>query len=161
MKTADIKKTALEFLNDPERITAVIGSCPTDGNTHVATVYYYVDDHFNFYFLTATNTQKHRNLLENPNAAIVVGFGPSYTTVQGQGAAVLLEKNSAEERESIAHLKKRLVDHNNETWPIFLLDDYIDQSIAVFKFVPETLQLLNLERDNQLPITTDDTLQIL
>jgi uncharacterized pyridoxamine 5'-phosphate oxidase family protein len=157
----DTKKTALEFLNDSERLTAVIGSCPLDGNTHVATVYYFADDLFNFYFLTATGTQKYRNLLENPNAAIVVGFGPSYTTIQGQGAAVLLEKSSAEEREAIAQIKKRLQDHNDETWPVFQLDSFEGESIAVFKFIPATLQLLNLEHDNGLSVTTVDTLQIL
>mgnify|MGYP001822104318 CR=1 FL=1 len=157
----NIKKATLEFLTEPERITAVIGSCPTDGNTHVATVYYFVDTNFTFYFLTATNTQKYRNLLENPNAAIVTGFGPSYTSVQGQGSATLLDKDSAEEREAIAHIKKRLQEHNNESWPIFQLDAYIGEAIAVFKFIPDTLQLLNLDQDNELPITTEETLQIL
>jgi len=157
----NIKKLTLEFLTAPQRITAVIGSCPTDGNTHVATVYYHVDKNLHFYFLTATNTQKYRNLLENPNAAIVVGFGPDYTTVQGQGAATLLEKDSAEEREAIAHIKKRLQDHNDETWPVFQLDDYVGESIAVFKFTPDTLQLLNLETNNELPLTKNQTLQIL
>ena len=46
----EIKKTALDFLTEPARLTAVIGSCPPDGDTHVATVYYYVDNNFNFYF---------------------------------------------------------------------------------------------------------------
>ena len=161
METQDIKKAALNFLNEPDRLTAVIGSCPPDGNTHVATIYYYVDNNFNFYFLTATSTQKYENLLANPNAAIVVGFGPSYTTIQGQGAAVLLEKSSAEENEAIAQIKKRLQEHDGETWPIFQLDDYIDESIAVFKFSPTALQMLNLEHDNGLTVTTESVLQIL
>jgi len=157
----NIKKTALEFLLDPERLTAVIGSSPLDGNTHTATVYYFVDNEFNFYFLTATGTQKYRNLLENKNAAIVVGFGPSYTTVQGQGVATLLNKDSAEEREAIAHIKHRLLNNGDKTWPIFQIDAFEDQSIAVFRFTPATLQLMNLEQNNGLPITAAETLQIL
>jgi nitroimidazol reductase NimA-like FMN-containing flavoprotein (pyridoxamine 5'-phosphate oxidase superfamily) len=161
MESAEIKKTALNFLNEPNRLTAVIGSCPADGDTHVATVYYYVDNNFNFYFLTATNTQKYRNLLENPNAALVVGFGPEYTTIQGQGTAILLEKSSDEESEAIAHIKKRLQDHNDETWPIFQLEAYEGESIAVFKLTAEKLQLLNLENSSGLAATTENVLQIL
>jgi len=161
MDSTSIKKAALEFLNEPERLTAVIGSCPADGNAHVATVYYYVDTDFNFYFLTAANTQKYQNLQENPNAAIVIGFGPSYTTMQGQGTTVLLAKASTEEREAIAHIKQRLQNHHNETWPIFQLGAYDSESIAVFKLVPENLQLLNLEHNSELPVTTENVLQIL
>ena len=161
MDTSEIKKAAMAFLSEPDRLTAVVGSCPEDGDTHVATVYYYVDDQFQFYFLTATNTQKYRNLLANPNAAIVVGFGPSYTTIQGRGAAGLLTKASEEEQEAIAHIKKRLQDHNNETWPVFQLDAFAGESIAVFKLIPDQLQLLNLEESSGLAVTKENVLQIL
>lgn len=161
MEKDQIKKDALKFLTKPDNLTAVVGSCPGDGDTHVATVYYYVDDNFNFYFLTATHTKKYQNLLDNPNAAIVVGFGPSYTTIQGQGSAQLLPKASAEENEAIAHIKRLLQDHNNETWPVFQLDAYDSESIAVFKFIPDTLELLNLEHQSGLTVTTEDVRQIL
>ena len=161
MEKDKIKKDALRFLTDPERLTAVVGSCPGDGDAHVATVYYYVDNNFNFYFLTATHTKKDQNLLDNPNAAIVIGFGPSYTTIQGQGVVQLLAKASKEENQAIAHIKKRLQDHNNEIWPIFQLDAYDKESIAVFKFIPDTLQLLNLEHQSGLVVTTEDVKQIL
>ena len=161
MEKNQTKDTVLKFLTEPERLTAVVGSCPADGDSHVATVYYYVDNDFNFYFLTATHTKKYQNLLDNPNAAIVIGFGPSYTTIQGQGTALLLEKASEEENEAIAHIKKRLQDHNNETWPVFQLDEYDSESIAVFKFIPQTLELLNLEHESGLAMTTEETLQII
>jgi len=161
MERTEIQKNALTFLTQPNRLTAVIGSCPADGNCHVATVYYYVDEKFNFYFLTATHSQKYTNLLENKNAAIAVGFGPDQTTVQGQGAAILLEKASTEEKEAIAHIKQRLQNHEDETWPIFQLEAYERESIAVFKFIPDTLKLLNLEHDGGLDVTTHEVVQIL
>ena len=157
----DTKQAALAFLRQPDRLTAVIASCPGDGDTHAATVYYYVDGNFNFYFLTATNTKKYSNLLENPNAAIVVGFGPSYTTIQGQGTVQLLTKSSDEENEAIAHIKKRLQDHNDETWPVFQLDAYDDESIAVFRFIPDRLKLLNLEETSGLSVTKEDVQDII
>jgi nitroimidazol reductase NimA-like FMN-containing flavoprotein (pyridoxamine 5'-phosphate oxidase superfamily) len=161
METTDIQKNALAFLTESDRLTAVVGSSAADGNCHVATIYYYVDNNFNFYFLTATHSQKYNNLMENPNAALVVGFGPNQTTIQGQGAAILLEKSSEEEKEAIAHIKHRLQNHENETWPIFQLDTYDSQSITVFKFIPDTLQLLNLEHDGGLEVTTQGVVQII
>lgn len=161
MELNQVKNAALKFLTEPDQLTAVVGSCPSDGNTHVATVYYYVDTNFNFYFLTATNTRKYKNLLENNNAAIVVGFGPSYTTIQGQGTAMLLEKASEEENDAIARIKKRLQDHNSETWPVFQLDAYDKEAIAVFKLIPDRLELLNLEQNTGLVVTDQDVLQIL
>jgi uncharacterized protein YhbP (UPF0306 family) len=161
METTDIKQDALTFLTKPDRLTAVIASCPLDGDVHAATVYYFVDDNFNFYFLTATNTQKYRNLLANQNAAIVVGFGPEQTTVQGRGSAVLLQKSSEEEKEAIAHIKTRLQNHNNETWPIFQLDAYDAETIAVFKFIPDTLHMLNLEESSGLVVTNTAPQQII
>lgn len=161
MNTSEIKDSAFKFLTKNDCLTAVIGTCPTDGDVHVATIYYHVDENFNFYFLTATNTQKYKNLLENPNAAIVVGFGPSYTTIQGQGTAILLEKSSEEENDAIARIKKRLQDHNNELWPVFQLEAYEGQQIAVFKFIPQRLHLLNLEQNSGLAVTGEDVLQII
>jgi len=99
--------------------------------------------------------------MENPNAALAVGFGPSQTTIQGQGTAVLLEKSSEAEKEAIAHIKQRLQNHENETWPIFQLDTYDSQAIAVFQFIPDTLQLLNLEHDGGLEITSEGVMQII
>jgi len=161
MDSNENKKAALEFLTEPDRLTAVIASCPADGNTHAATVFYSVDDDFNFYFLTATHTDKCKNLIENPNAAIVIGFGPSYTTIQGQGIAQLLTKGTEEENTAIARIKMRLQNHSNETWPIFQLDAYDGESIAVFKFIPQKLQLLNLDHSSGLAVTTENILQII
>jgi len=161
MELPEIKKKALQFLNEPTRITAVIGTCSLDNIPYTATVYYHVDDEFNFYFLTATGTQKYQNLQVNPQASITIGFGPSYTTMQGGGPVQQLEKASEEEKTAIAYLKERLQNHGNETWPIFQLDDFEGESIAVFKLNTLALKLLNLDHDNGLIVTENDIQQIL
>ena len=161
MELPKLKTKALEFLSEPTRITAVIGTSSLDNIPYTATVYYHVDDEFNFYFLTATGTQKYLNLHANPQAAITIGFGPSYTTMQGGGPVQELAKGSEEEKLAIAHLKERLQKHGNDTWPIFQLDDFEGESIAVFKLNTLTLQLLNLEEGNDLAVTKDDIQQIL
>ena len=161
METLELKQKALAFLNEPTCITAVVGTCSLDNIPHTATVYYWVDDMFNFYFLTATNTQKYTNLQANPQAAITVGFGPSYTTMQGSGTVAQLPKGSDEEAIAINSIKLRLRDHGNDTWPIFQLDDFAGEAIAVFRLNTLTLQLLNLESDNDLAVTSEAILQIL
>lgn len=161
MELSELKQHALEFLNDPTRITAVVGTCSLDNIPYTATIYYWVDDEFNFYFLTATGTKKYLHLQENPQAAITIGFGPSYTTIQGGGPVEKLEKNSEEEKTAIARLKERLQNHGNTTWPIFQLDDFVDESIVVFKLNTVTLEMLNLETTSDLGVTTKDIQQIL
>ena len=52
MKNLQIKKIALKFLQEKEHITAVVATATKDGTPHSAVVYYFVDENFNFYFLT-------------------------------------------------------------------------------------------------------------
>lgn len=161
MESNDIKKTALAFLTENQRLTAALGTSTNDGQSHVSSIFYFVDGDFNFFFLTAANTQKYNNLIANPKASIAIGFGPDYTTIQSQGTTYLLQKSSDEENEAIAQIKKRLQDHEDETWPLFQLDSFAGESIAVFKFVPHSLQILNLEDDNGLVVTTKDIVRII
>lgn len=153
------QQAARTFLQDNKHLTAVIASVSKAGLPHAATIYYYTDDALNFYFLTATGTQKYDNLLANPKASIVIGTGPELTTMQGFGTSTLLEKGSDEEAVAMVKIKKRLAEHDG-TWPIFQLERFDDETIAVFKFVPESLVLLNLE-DNCLPVTASDIKQII
>lgn len=155
------KDTAINFLKERNRLTAVIATVSDDGSPHAAVIYYFVDEDFNFYFLTATNTRKYKHLLANPRASITTGFGPKYTTIQGDGTTALLTKGSDEENHAIALIKVRLQEHDNTTWPIFQLEEFEDESIAVFKFVPDSLQLLNLEQNNGLKFSTDDIQKII
>ena len=160
MESEQIKGACLNFLRDKERLTAALATAGSDGTPRASVVYYFADEDFNFYFLTATDTQKYKNLLENSKASIAVGFGPAYVTIQGQGTAELLPKGSEEENVAIALIKERL-QGEDYTWPVFQLDDSDDESIAVFKLTPSSLQVLNLEKDNGLPVTTDDIQQII
>lgn len=149
------QKAVLEFLQSPSQLTAVIATVDKNSEPQAATVYYYANQELHFYFLTATGTHKYENLIENPSTAIVIGTGPEKTTIQGNGQSVLLEKGSDEEAMAMIKIKKRLNEQDG-TWPIFQMEEFDDEAIAVFKFTPTSLQLLNLESDNNLPITTQD-----
>ena len=160
MNTPANQSKILKYLQSTQNLTAVIVSVDSAFIPHGATVYYLVDDLLHFYFLTATHTHTYVNLSTNPQAAIVVGVGPHQTTVQGNGAARLLQKNSESEKEIIAQLKERL-QKQTVSWPIFQLTTFERETIAVFKYTPESLQLLNLETENDLPVTSDEALVII
>ena len=50
MEKEDLKKEALKFLN--EQVTAALATVSVTGEPQVATIYYHVDNDFNFYFIT-------------------------------------------------------------------------------------------------------------
>lgn len=158
----ETRRDILNFLKSTDNITAALATVTPEGAPRVATIYYFVDDEFNFYFLTATNTQKYNNLIENSAASLITGFGPGYTCVQGSGSATQLEKGSAEEKLAIARIKEHMrAFEEHTTWPIFQLEDYTSEALAAFKFTPDTLELLNLDKEQNLPLTDQTLLSIL
>lgn len=159
MEPDNIKDAALQFLQQPDNLTAVIGTCENQ-QPHSATVYYVVDEDLNFFFLTATHTTKYNQLIDNHKASIVVGFGPTYVTMQGHGDTALLPKGSPEEDHTLALIKNRLLGAKH-TWPIFQLTAFDSESIAVFKLTPTALSLLNLESDNGLKVDSETIQKII
>ena len=155
-----IQSAARDFLQNPNQLTAVIATSDRDGIPHAATVYYYLDRELTFYFLTATGTTKYDHLVTNPHTAIVVGTGPAEITIQGQGMSRLLKKGSNEEAVAMVKIKKRLTEHDG-TWPIFQVDQFDNESLAVFAFTPETLRLLNLDATSTLPQTVEEITNII
>ncbi len=156
----NLKDVTLRFLSETTNITASLGTVSSEGAPHSAIVYFSIDENLHFYFLTAVDTQKYKNLLANPKASLALGSGPEYVTVQAQGQTALLEKGSEEEKIAIATIKKRLVE-NQQTWPIFQLSDYESEAVAVFKFTPSVLYFLNLDKNNGLPVTTEGLQQVI
>ena len=158
MKNIKVRDFALKFLR--ESITAVVATSTTDGNPHAAVIYFYVDDDFNFYFLTAHNTRKYENLMQNPKISLTVGFGPPYITIQGRGKAELLENNSDEESAAIVKIDKRLYSKDYR-WPLFEISRFKNEKLYVFKIIPSELTLLNLDKDNNLTTYRDDFQKII
>lgn len=154
------KDGVLRFLSDTANISAAVATVDEAGLPYNAIVYFYADEELNFYFLTPYDTNKHKNLLKDFNLALAVGGGQQYTTIQVRGTASLLEKGSEEENTALAQLKNRLLDAA-VTWPIYQLSDYDDNTLAVFKVVPTTLQYLNLEKDNGLPVTQEGIVTVI
>lgn len=77
------QKHILEFLSNHQ--VGVLATADGSGKPHAATIYIAHDEHLNFYFVTKKETQKHRNLQQNAQAAIALYDQESQTTVQASG----------------------------------------------------------------------------
>ena len=88
------KQEVLKFLKEKE--LAVVSTVSAAGKPEAATVIYFMDDDFSFYFITRRNTRKFENLQLNNNVAIVVGTELMPITVQIEGTAELVTGEKGE-----------------------------------------------------------------
>ena len=77
------KQDALLFLK--ENTLAVISTVSIENTPESATIYYVVDDNFNFYFMSETNSRKVNNFRANPHVALVIGTENAPVTAQVEG----------------------------------------------------------------------------
>jgi uncharacterized protein YhbP (UPF0306 family) len=145
----ELQTSVLNFLKSDSNITAVLGTVSADGLPRTALIYYSIDDVFTLYFLTVSNTQKYKNLLENPHVAITIGFGPAQTSVQGIGIAEALEIDSPKQNSTILTIRDRL-QNKGFVWPVLKLTQSDIDDVVVFKVTFTELYLLNLEQNNEL-----------
>lgn len=83
MDKEQYKKAALDFLKSKN--VAVIATVSTQNTPEAATIHYVVDDEFNFYFMTETNSRKAQNFMANNHVALVIGTEDIPVTVQAEG----------------------------------------------------------------------------
>lgn len=81
----EIIDKALKFIK--EQHFAVIATVSANGEPEAATMGFFVDNDFTFYFISINECRKLDNLKNNDNVAIVVGLGPQAMTIQGGGKA--------------------------------------------------------------------------
>ncbi len=154
---AQAKDDALKFLK--EGSTAVVATSFQD-KPRASTVYYFVDDEFNFYFATKRNTSKYINAEMNPRAAVVVGTGPEHISVQAYGQVELIVNE--QERERVIGL---LVGGQNlkgvTIWPIDELKNLRYGQKVIFKIIPEEMYYMNLDSSKHEETTSDDYMKII
>ncbi len=139
----DERADALKFLR--EHTTAVIATSFND-EPSASTVYSFVDDEFNFYFLTTRNTGKYMNLHLNPQVAIVVGTGPQHISVQAKGVAHLIADDTERDRiwDKLSAIRERSQDPSM-LWPIEQLSNFKDRNKVAFMITPTVLMYMNLD----------------
>lgn|SRR3989344_254877 len=139
MKNEDLKKEAFKFLD--EQITAAVATVSILGEPEVATMYFYADDNFNFYFICAKDSQKLKNIEINKNVAIVVGFGPAPITIQAGG---ITEISYDFKEEFVNKIFEKINFHNLDQWPVLQLEK---EGLVILKVKPKWLVLLNFDKE--------------
>ncbi len=122
---------------------------------YASTIYYLVDDKFNFHFATKMNTDKFLNLKANKNVSLVVGVGPKHVSVQVRGQATVVKGKNQRKRilESIEEMLHKKV----KVWPIRLMSRLkgkrkaVDQEV-VYKIIPQHLSFINID-DKDYPVS--------
>lgn len=143
-KASEIERAdALNFLR--ENTTAVIATSFND-EPSASTVYSFVDDEFNFYFITTRNTSKYINLQMNPQAAVVVGTGPRHISVQAKGVAHLIADEAERDRilAILTGIRERAKDPSM-LWPIEQLSNFKDRNKVAFMIAPTLLMYMNMD----------------
>jgi nitroimidazol reductase NimA-like FMN-containing flavoprotein (pyridoxamine 5'-phosphate oxidase superfamily) len=151
-----IKKDVLEFLR--ENTTAVVATSFND-EPRASTVYYYVDDNFNFYFVTKRNTSKYLNIEMNPHVALVIGTGPEHITVQVHGEGKFVADD--EQKDTILEkLLDILAREHVKLWPIDDMPSFKDRHKVVFKITPHKVLFLNLDSSTHTDSRSEDFIQV-
>lgn len=123
---------------------AVISTISKEGKPMSATIYFLVDNDFNFYFITKTFTRKHHNIQLNPNIAMVVGTDNEPVTLQIEGVAEKVEDELVFKEKF--HKFVELFAKNRYVGPIFQLAPD-DNKLVMYKIVPNWVRWLDLRGD--------------
>lgn len=101
------KKRILQFLQGQELMT--IATTSSDGIPMGATVNYYVNNKFQFYFLTKYTSRKCKNLEHNQNVGLVITNNETLATAQIQGVASPVTAKK-EFKEAVDNIIERMKD---------------------------------------------------
>lgn len=74
--------------------TAVLATIKKGNKAHATTIYYLIDEHFNFYFITKDETLKFKNIEDNNSVALAISDEHELQTVQVEGTAEEIKGNN-------------------------------------------------------------------
>ncbi len=133
----------------------VISTVSSTGEPQAAVVYYFVDEHFNFYFMTSIGSKKCENIKENGKVAFVVGTGPEVITVQGGGTAKALDQKEAE---IFFQMIEQIALKSSYQWPLLTL---AKNGFCTFRIKPNWMVLLNFHKDQYPDIAREEFYKII
>lgn len=125
-----------EFLE--EHSSGVLSTADRSGNPHAAVIYYTVDDKFCLTFATKTETQKCKNMEQNPVAAFVVYEEASQTTIQIAGRVEKVTDGDVQQKAINTIYRLSETNSHVELPPIEKLfaGDYV-----TFRLVPQVIRM--------------------
>lgn len=85
IEMSDSSSRAVDFLT--KNHVGVLATASRSGVPHAAAIYFVTDSDLNFFFITKQDTEKSKNLKDNPQASLAVYDAKTQTTLQVQGEA--------------------------------------------------------------------------
>jgi len=131
MSTTTAQTEFMEYLRS--KSIAVISTVSPNGQPMSATIYFAVDENFNFYFSTKHFTRKHTNLEHNHEVALVIGTGNEPATAQIQGTAEKI--TDPKEFELKMALMEKVLFKNDYVAPLFQMQSDKNE-IELYKITP-------------------------
>ena len=139
MELNEIQKEARDFLLS--NVTSAVATVSREGIPYVSTMYFCIDEDFNFYFLTSAHSRKLKDIEVNNNIAVVVGFGPKTITVQAGGTAeVVIDQDEM----FMNNIFKKIKFSNLDQWPVLHLEK---EGIVILKLNTTWMTLLNFDKE--------------
>lgn len=120
---------------------AVISTVSPEGKPQAATIYFTVNQSFQFYFLTKTFARKYKNISLNPRVALVVGTESEPVTVQVEGAAAKIS-DQGEFNAQFENMTK-IFSKMEYVAPMFQLSEGQNE-LVIFKITPDWIRFLDL-----------------
>jgi general stress protein 26 len=139
-----VKTKFLEFVKS--KYTAVIASVSYTGNPAAATIYFFMDEDLNIYFMTKKFARKFENLQNDHNVALVIGIDNEPATVQIEGIASQITEGEEFDLR-MEQLQKKFF-HNDFIAPLFQLSPDKNE-IILYKITPKWIRWLDLRGENK------------
>jgi general stress protein 26 len=127
----------------------ILATASREGIPHAATMYFVIGPELELYFVTRQETTKHRNLSENPNAALAVFDAASQTTVQAMGTVEVVTDDTLQTSiysKVVAITKQTSGDHQP---PLTKLDA---GKYVVYQLKPKTLRMAEFIKAEYPPV---------
>jgi len=144
MDQTSLRKEILAFLRENFIMSAAV----SENDKPSATILlYHVDDEFNFYFATHTNTYKTRKLLNNPAISLCV-WQHNQMLIQVDGTAS--EVSDPSQKLAIIDKLAESAAKGPDFWPPLLRIG--GEAYIVFKVTPHWLRKLDLKQDTMTQV---------
>lgn len=92
----------------------VLSTATTESAPWGSAIYFYADENFDIYFVTRADTQKYKNITNNPEVALTVADEASQTTVQIAGTITAVPPHDY--LEVLFHKLDKIHPRGDETW---------------------------------------------
>lgn len=144
IEMSDNRANAVDFLT--KNHVGVLATSSKEGEPHAATIYFIIDSDLNFFFITRKNTEKSKNLDQNPRASIAAYDAKTQTTVQVRGE-VSLDDDPQNFMNVFAQILRISMDlSEGATPPVSKLKD---GEYKLYKLTPKSLRMAEYTKPEQ------------